>query len=93
MKEKNNKIGRNQPCHCGSGRKYKKCCLNKDQNERRNQMSNKQEIPKPNITEKICEPSVYARGRTNFKENGKDKYVSFACLGDYLTKETPNSSS
>ncbi|MDZ7698166.1 MAG: SEC-C metal-binding domain-containing protein [Deltaproteobacteria bacterium] len=23
------KIGRNEPCHCGSGKKYKKCCLNK----------------------------------------------------------------
>jgi hypothetical protein len=23
--------GRNQPCHCGSGRKYKHCCLVKDQ--------------------------------------------------------------
>jgi len=23
---KNRKIGRNQPCPCGSGRKYKKCC-------------------------------------------------------------------
>ena len=22
-----NKIGRNEPCHCGSGEKYKKCCL------------------------------------------------------------------
>jgi len=22
--------GRNQPCHCGSGRKYKYCCLQKD---------------------------------------------------------------
>ena len=22
------KIGRNDPCYCGSGRKYKKCCLN-----------------------------------------------------------------
>lgn len=22
-------IGRNDPCHCGSGKKYKKCCLNK----------------------------------------------------------------
>ena len=21
-------IGRNEPCHCGSGRKYKHCCLN-----------------------------------------------------------------
>ena len=23
------KIGRNQPCPCGSGKKYKKCCLDK----------------------------------------------------------------
>ena len=25
------KIGRNDPCPCGSGKKYKKCCLKKDQ--------------------------------------------------------------
>lgn len=24
------KIGRNNPCHCGSGAKYKKCCLDRD---------------------------------------------------------------
>ena len=24
------KIGRNDPCHCGSGKKYKRCCLEKD---------------------------------------------------------------
>jgi hypothetical protein len=29
-----NKIGRNDPCPCGSGRKYKKCCLQKDLNRR-----------------------------------------------------------
>ena len=23
--------GRNEPCHCGSGRKYKVCCLTKDE--------------------------------------------------------------
>jgi len=23
--------GRNEPCHCGSGSKYKKCCLEKDE--------------------------------------------------------------
>lgn len=23
-------LGRNEPCHCGSGKKYKKCCLEKD---------------------------------------------------------------
>ncbi len=38
------KLGRNDPCHCGSGNKYKKCCLfgeweahieRKQENERR----------------------------------------------------------
>lgn len=24
------KLGKNDPCHCGSGNKYKKCCLAKD---------------------------------------------------------------
>ena len=28
-KVKKKKIGRNAPCPCGSGKKYKKCCLNK----------------------------------------------------------------
>lgn len=27
--KKQRKIGRNHPCPCGSGKKYKKCCLNK----------------------------------------------------------------
>ncbi len=28
------KIGRNEPCPCGSGKKYKKCCLRKDEENR-----------------------------------------------------------
>jgi uncharacterized protein YecA (UPF0149 family) len=28
VKEK--KIGRNEPCPCGSGKKYKRCCLKND---------------------------------------------------------------
>ncbi len=23
------KLGRNKPCHCGSGKKHKKCCMRK----------------------------------------------------------------
>jgi methionyl aminopeptidase len=30
MKNKNLKIGRNDPCVCGSGKKYKKCCYEKN---------------------------------------------------------------
>ena len=32
------KIGRNDPCHCGSGQKYKKCCLGLDQESTRKSM-------------------------------------------------------
>ena len=28
------KIGRNDLCHCGSGKKYKKCCMTKDKEEK-----------------------------------------------------------
>lgn len=28
------KIGRNDKCHCKSGKKYKQCCINKDEDER-----------------------------------------------------------
>ena len=31
MKHKMDKIGRNDPCPCGSGLKYKKCCLGQEQ--------------------------------------------------------------
>lgn len=29
------KVGRNDPCPCGSGRKYKKCCINKERSFQR----------------------------------------------------------
>ena len=29
VKKEGKKIGRNEPCPCGSGKKYKKCCANK----------------------------------------------------------------
>jgi hypothetical protein len=29
------KLGRNDPCHCGSGKKYKACCLAKDEAKER----------------------------------------------------------
>jgi len=36
MKTMTVKIGRNDPCPCGSGLKYKKCCLDKSETEARN---------------------------------------------------------
>ncbi len=34
-RRENPKIGRNDPCPCGSGKKYKKCCLDRDEAARR----------------------------------------------------------
>jgi preprotein translocase subunit SecA len=33
VKRGDNKTGRNEPCPCGSGKKYKKCCLQRGQVE------------------------------------------------------------
>ena len=30
----NKQVGRNEPCPCGSGKKYKQCCLEKDEASR-----------------------------------------------------------
>jgi hypothetical protein len=46
------KIGRNEPCPCGSGKKYKKCCLLKEQKNNHTETDSvstkKQLIQKPN---------------------------------------------
>lgn len=41
MSQFNTKIGRNDPCPCGSGKKYKKCCLQKDEKEKIMQQKSK----------------------------------------------------
>jgi hypothetical protein len=53
------KIGRNDQCPCGSGRKYKKCCLAKDQ---ANQMNQQQQ--KVSITEEIAALQEAAESKT-----------------------------
>ena len=35
--------GRNDACHCGSGRKYKQCCLEKDEAARREKRASGEE--------------------------------------------------
>ncbi len=42
------KTERNSPCPCGSGKKYKKCCLKKEQEQIR------QQIEIRRITENVC---------------------------------------
>ena len=35
-----NKIGRNDPCPCGSGKKYKHCCITTEQSMNNTEMQN-----------------------------------------------------
>jgi Tfp pilus assembly protein PilF len=39
------KIGRNTPCPCGSGKKYKKCCLSAQQEKRPSSVKKQRFIP------------------------------------------------
>ena len=41
-------LGRNDPCHCGSGRKYKHCCLDKDEATARAASADAAEARSPN---------------------------------------------
>jgi preprotein translocase subunit SecA len=33
VRNKDKKVGPNDPCPCGSGKKYKKCCMQKDKEQ------------------------------------------------------------
>lgn len=35
-------VGRNEPCPCGSGKKYKKCCMNSDRIKRESEKSSRE---------------------------------------------------
>lgn len=48
-----NKTGRNQPCPCGSGKKYKTCCLRKDEDAQR--QAERAAAPPPGRMAKISE--------------------------------------
>jgi hypothetical protein len=45
------KLQRNDPCHCGSGKKYKKCCLSKDQEKEREELEFVEDEIKPTLAD------------------------------------------
>ena len=49
--EQGSKIGRNAPCHCGSGVKYKKCHLLKQQKDIQKQLEMRRQVDE--FTEKV----------------------------------------
>lgn len=64
VKHKNPKIGRNEPCPCGSGKKYKKCCYRKS--KRGNAFDNGPPIKISEAILKISEPLM-----TKYPQSGR----------------------
>lgn len=59
---------RNEPCHCGSGRKYKQCCLAKDEAEAREAREKAAlEAPLPEPDAAPAPPPVQARTHQPWK--------------------------
>ena len=54
------KIGRNDPCPCGSGKKYKKCCLNNDEKRIR-------EAKRPHNSEEFFEDEIMTDNEVDFE--------------------------
>ena len=58
-------LGRNDPCHCGSGKKYKHCCLAKDEaTEREARAKAASEAPPPPPEAQKSAPSASAGRHT-----------------------------
>ncbi|CAH1195197.1 hypothetical protein PAECIP111893_00636 [Paenibacillus plantiphilus] len=47
------KLGRNDACHCGSGLKYKKCCLNKDAEDNVTRITQPDPKPPANLIDDV----------------------------------------
>ena len=51
-------LGRNDPCHCGSGKKYKRCCLRKDEEAEREARAEEAANAPPPPAEEQIKPEV-----------------------------------
>lgn len=65
-------IGRNDPCHCGSGKKYKKCHLEKDQIEDQKKR-HKAALNAAKVAKEKEKAAEKAEPRHNWKEGEKAK--------------------
>ena len=61
------KIGRNDPCPCGSGLKYKKCCLHKYRDARLEELTHTAVSPRKTISINPITPFDYRALKTATK--------------------------
>ena len=82
------KAGRNDPCPCGSGKKFKKCCLTKSESAVSVALGNHPgDAPSPPLSRQISQessppPAVVApkpppRQRTPAEERGEERWNEF----------------
>ena len=66
-------LGRNDPCHCGSGKKYKQCHLDKDEAAAREARATamaeaEKNAPAPETPKDGDKPAVKSHDKPNFHE-------------------------
>ena len=82
-------IGRNDPCPCGSGKKYKKCCLLQDEKKQQSKIEDKSATSRKNVYNSkdyddlnIAPPSSYDQ------QVSDDERPSIVSIGDrYVCKQ------
>ncbi len=71
------KIGRNDPCPCGSGKKYKNCCLSKNQ-EAEKSLLGKRKITVKSLSE--ANPGQLAPKEKTEEQSSRKAVVDYAAL-------------
>mgnify|MGYP006276502599 FL=1 len=81
------KVGRNQPCPCGSGKKYKRCCWDKDQ---RAWVDVVNDMP-PILEHLAATDELYAIDELDRLSNSVPRLVTEGCcFPDYPTSRFPD---
>lgn len=76
----NQKIGRNDPCPCGSGKKYKSCCLSKGATPAQQKIKAKwlNKPQGPNLIERTFGDAIASGTGNEFEvQNPKEEKKSF----------------
>ena len=80
------KIGRNDPCPCGSGKKYKHCCLGSKAADANLITSKSKTISKSKTTSKSEAPAISRLGIMRFEQKLQDNPEQLEKIGKELEK-------
>lgn len=65
------KVGRNEPCPCGSGKKYKNCCLNKNTEKELVSLAELKQVEIPKTQSKTKKTTTKTSGAKKTKKEIK----------------------